>query len=1052
MNKFYRYLLIVLLLPAYSDLLAGTIGLSIHDTTVTQGRFVDIPIYVDTTLSGQNVTSFQLQLNYYSSGLAFDSVITSGTLVQSLGSVTFNGRTAGQVSIAFAGTNPLSGMGKLIYVRFRTIAVSYSTITFSDSAHDFLNEGAPQVELQNGNINIIAPPSINISPTSALLTAGDSLQFWASNGTPPYHWSLTNSAIATFDSSDMLHVHQAGFTRVIGSDAGGIVDTIPGTIEIRAFELSLHDTSVMQGQTFDLPVYTSDIGGLNATAGSFRMTFNQNLLTPIGVVQAGSLLSSYSPPAFNKNVAGQMDISFAGATSLAGRGVLLFVRFKVSAVNNGGSSLGLTNILLNESTSGNGQGANFNTILLANLNILPSSGALIDGDTLRFQASGGTPPYSWTTSDTNVARIDNSGLLTALRGGSVDVKAIDTYGGSGTAAGIQIYDSRISVHDTVAVAGTEVDVPVYLSSVRPGNSFSSLQTTIVYDTSFMHALGVINAGTLTDGWSCVPSISGNHITFAAAGTSNINSAGILIVIRFAIPSTAALGTNSQVQFQQFMLNEGNPRPLTVNGTVTASVTPPSVPSLLSPANLTAGAAVSLTLSWYSAAGATSYTLQVSTDSTFASTVVNQTGLTGTSDPISGLTNSTKYFWRVSGVNSGGPSAWSVVWNFTTIIAAPSAPGLSAPVNGATGVSRTPSLSWNISSGAVTYRLQVSMDPSFASTAVDTSGLTSLTFSIGSEILANGQTYHWRVSATNGGGTGDWSAVWSFVTIVAAPPKPAPVAPTDLTFGVRIDPTFSWSPCMGATGYSLVVATDTGFSVIVYDTTGLTSTSDTVHALSYHERYYWHARAENAGGSSPWSDMWTFVTVLAPPVLGSPPDLAEDVGDTVEFTWAAVSGGQSYRLVVAFDTAFVHTAFDTASVQDTSIRHIGFLRDTVYYWKLVASDSFSTGVWSEVRRFRTSIGLGINGDTKIPKTFSLFQNYPNPFNPATQIQFDVPKRSTVTLTLHDILGRQVCTICQGMLDAGRHTVNFDGSHLSSGIYFLRMQAGNFTGVRKLVIMK
>jgi hypothetical protein len=85
-------------------------------------------------------------------------------------------------------------------------------------------------------------------------------------------------------------------------------------------------------------------------------------------------------------------------------------------------------------------------------------------------------------------------------------------------------------------------------------------------------------------------------------------------------------------------------------------------------------------------------------------------------------------------------------------------------------------------------------------------------------------------------------------------------------------------------------------------------------------------------------------------------------------------------------------------------------------------------------------------------FGLEQNYPNPFNPSTTIRYALPHRSHVTLTVFSILGQQITTLVNGDIDAGYHTVQFDGSELASGVDLYRMQAGNFVQTRKLLLVR
>ena len=97
---------------------------------------------------------------------------------------------------------------------------------------------------------------------------------------------------------------------------------------------------------------------------------------------------------------------------------------------------------------------------------------------------------------------------------------------------------------------------------------------------------------------------------------------------------------------------------------------------------------------------------------------------------------------------------------------------------------------------------------------------------------------------------------------------------------------------------------------------------------------------------------------------------------------------------------------------------------------------------------------LNGEIEIgvPRKYDVSQNYPNPFNPVTKINFDLPENGLVNIRLYDILGREVTVIVNEVRNAGYHTVQFDGSKLSSGIYFYKMNAGKFSGVKKMSLIK
>jgi len=89
---------------------------------------------------------------------------------------------------------------------------------------------------------------------------------------------------------------------------------------------------------------------------------------------------------------------------------------------------------------------------------------------------------------------------------------------------------------------------------------------------------------------------------------------------------------------------------------------------------------------------------------------------------------------------------------------------------------------------------------------------------------------------------------------------------------------------------------------------------------------------------------------------------------------------------------------------------------------------------------------------VPFGFALEQNYPNPFNPSTTIPFSRAKATDVTLTAFDLAGHEVATLVNGRMEEGRHTVRFDGTGLSSGVYFARLRAGEQTSFMKMVLAK
>ena len=140
---------------------------------------------------------------------------------------------------------------------------------------------------------------------------------------------------------------------------------------------------------------------------------------------------------------------------------------------------------------------------------------------------------------------------------------------------------------------------------------------------------------------------------------------------------------------------------------------PSSPVLSSPADASTTGSLTPTLAWSAAAGASSYTVQVSLSNAFGTTVVNQ-GTTGTSLTTSPLVNATQYYWRVNATNAAGTSAWSSIWSFTTPAAAPPPSGVTllTPANGSTVTILTPTFTWAAYPSSTRYVFQLSTTPSF----------------------------------------------------------------------------------------------------------------------------------------------------------------------------------------------------------------------------------------------------------------------------------------------------------------------------------------------------
>jgi hypothetical protein len=120
----------------------------------------------------------------------------------------------------------------------------------------------------------------------------------------------------------------------------------------------------------------------------------------------------------------------------------------------------------------------------------------------------------------------------------------------------------------------------------------------------------------------------------------------------------------------------------------------------------------------------------------------------------------------------------------------------------------------------------------------------------------------------------------------------------------------------------------------------------------------------------------------------------------------------------------------------------------YYIKDAGAFGFSSdAVW--IDHF-TLTGKGFGGVE--PVSYRLFQNFPNPFNPNTEITFSIAADSRVTINIYNTLGQEVAQLVNANYSKGTYTINFDGTNFSSGVYFYRITAGDFTEEKKMVLIK
>jgi hypothetical protein len=112
------------------------------------------------------------------------------------------------------------------------------------------------------------------------------------------------------------------------------------------------------------------------------------------------------------------------------------------------------------------------------------------------------------------------------------------------------------------------------------------------------------------------------------------------------------------------------------------------------------------------------------------------------------------------------------------------------------------------------------------------------------------------------------------------------------------------------------------------------------------------------------------------------------------------------------------------------------------------------IFCNIRGFQNpdTVVMAINNNHTFLNDFYLYEPYPNPFNPISTIKYDLPKESKVIIRMYDLLGREIKTLVNEVKQAGYHEAMFDGTNYASGLYIYRIEAGSFTDVKKMVLVK
>ncbi len=681
-----------------------------------------------------------------------------------------------------------------------------------------------------------------------------------------------------------------------------------------------------------------------------------------------------------------------------------------------------------------------------------------------------------------------------------------------TNAGV-VYSFAISVSSGYIFAGTELGV--YLSTNNGGSwTQVGLASSEILSLA-INSSGYIFAGTNSAGvylstnngtsWSQV----NNGMTTRTVQSLAINSSGYIFAGYVGVylstdngASWTQTGLTSTAAIVSLVINSsgyifaGTDGNGIYRASISSLLVTPLAPTLASPANSTTGLATNPTLTWSASKGATSYELQVSKDSTFATTAFDKTKLTSTSQEVTGLSQGTTYYWRVNATGSSGSSGWSAVWSFTTFtypsVITVSTRYVPPSVMDSTGyriiglpgaidiplgkvITGTQGSDWDAywdNGDDQNYYVEYPSDGRFyfmpgtafwilsknsftvstnaATVPLDTSNCYSITLHSGWNLISN----PFEKSVT-------WSSVETLNSVVQ------PI----YFFKGSYDTTGSFDPYLG---YYFYNNQDLASLEIPYAysapsqsrvegfSKGISSVRSNIIKLSLSSRSRMPLPI-TVGFNPTVSDTLNRLNIFAPPDNFT--DMSIQIVDqNAKGYWkklfsdvrSEVGKGQSFDIEVknlTKETAAMKPAL-TGGLENCDVYLVD--NGTHTFYNLKTTDSISISGAYKYKSYALLIGSGNYIDSikaiYAPKNYELYQNYPNPFNPVTIVRYEIPKDVRVTLKVYNVLGQMVRTLVDQVQQSGYYETVFDGTGLASGVYFCRINAGNYSQVKKMALIK
>lgn len=260
----------------------------------------------------------------------------------------------------------------------------------------------------------------------------------------------------------------------------------------------------------------------------------------------------------------------------------------------------------------------------------------------------------------------------------------------------------------------------------------------------------------------------------------------------------------------------------------------------------------------------------------------------------------------------------------------------------------------------------------------------------------------------------------------------------------------------ASSYFQIFFDSTGVTANYNTTVNDTTLTATVHingkAVTIPRAIYVLDRFSNVYSKD--SALKVLLSLPVVPTLLLPPNNSTNQFQNTTLLWDSNAYASCFRVQVSSDSIFSSPVLFDSTVANTPLQMCpNFLQlGTKYFWRVNATNQLGTSGWSVIYNF-TVRETGITPiSSEIPNSYKLLNNYPNPFNPVTKIRFQIPASKFVEIKIYDLTGKLISTLVKQVLNAGKYDTAFDASGLPSGIYIVKMQSENFTGIQKIAFVK